>query len=100
KPIVCPTLLALRRIQNRSLRALAVVERREVHVISCPLAHFPQQHSVYPVHDRAIQLARTVKAQPVLIEVGNENVLYLQIAARIQQLNRVVKTLQSSRAEV
>jgi hypothetical protein len=75
------------------------MERREVHVVACPFAYLLQQHAVHPVHDGALQLPRSVKAQPVLIEVGDENILNLQVAARIEQRNRVGKALQRSRAE-
>ena len=70
-----------------------------MHVIAGAFANFAQQRSVDPVHDGAIQFARTVKAQPVLIEVGDENILYLQIAARMEQGNRIGKTLQRARTQ-
>src|SRR5579863_10690663 len=65
-------LLPLSRIKDGGLRALSVRERCEVHVEASPLGNLSQQGSIHPIHHGAVQLAWSVKAQPVLIEFGED----------------------------
>ena len=50
-------------------------------IVAASFRHGFQQGAVDPIHDGSIELARTVEADAVLIEVGYENILDLQIAA-------------------
>src|SRR5579863_2472558 len=93
-------LLPLSRIKDGGLRALSVRERCEVHVEASPLGNLSQQGSIHPIHHGAVQLAWSVKAQPVLIEFGDENILHLQVSARTQQRQRVAETFESARAQM
>ena len=70
------------------------MKRREVHVVSGAFPDFAKQCTVHPVHDGAIQFSRSVKPQPVFVEVGDENVLHLQEAARMKERKRVVKAFE------
>src|SRR6266849_2507753 len=93
-------LLPLRRIEDGSARPLAIAERREVYVVARAFRGLAQQNTIHPVHDRAVQLSRSVKSQPVLVQVGNENVLDLQVAAGAEQRKRVAETFQRSGSQM
>ena len=61
-------------------------------IVAVTLRYFAEEDAIYPIYDRAIELAWAVKAHAIVTEAGDENILNLQIAARMQEWQRVAKT--------
>src|SRR6516162_5481850 len=71
-----------------------------MNVVSGLRADLRQQRAVNPVYDRPIHFTRSAKHSAVVFEFRDEDVLNLEIAAWMQQRNRVEKTLDGARAEL
>src|SRR5437762_12401243 len=91
-------LLPSRCVQNRSVRSLAVMKRCEVHVVAGAFGDFPQQNTVNPAQQRSVQLPGTVEAHTVGVEIGNKNILHLEVPARMQERKRVEEALERAGA--
>src|SRR5580704_7026513 len=93
-------LLPLSGVEDRSFRSGPVLEWSEVQIVARALGHFAEQRAIDPVDDRAVELARAVKSHRVFLQLGDENILHLQVAARMQQRQRVAKTIERAGAQV
>src|SRR6185295_1375927 len=92
--------LSRRRVEDRRPRPRAVAERREVDVEAGARADGAEERAVDPVHHRAVQLAGPPEPLAVLVHVGDEDVLDLEIAARMEQRHGVYEALRSAAREV
>ena len=68
-----------------------------MHVVSGLRANLGQQRAVNPVYNRSIHFTGSAKSVGVFLEFRYENVLYLQVSARVQQL---LKRLENVSARV
>src|SRR5215469_10313768 len=93
-------LLPLSRVQNRSFRAGPVLKWHEMQIVACAVRDLAQQRAVHPVHDRTVEFSWTVKSHTVIGQIRDENVLHLQIAARMEQRQRISKTFQRAGTEM
>src|SRR5205807_1875836 len=75
------------------LRALSVLERGELYVEAVAAGHVPEQRTIHPVGQRAIELARPAEAVPVLVQTGGEDVLDLEQAFGMEERDRVDEAL-------
>src|SRR5262245_25641791 len=85
-----------RRVEDGRARARPISERREVHVVAGAGADGAQQGAVHPAHDGAVELAWAAEALPVLVHGGHEDVLHLEIAAGMEERQRVDKALRGA----
>ena len=68
------------------------MERPEMDVISGLRANFGEQCAVDPVYDGSVHFAGSAKQLAVILKLRNENVLHLQVSARMQERHRVDET--------
>ncbi len=90
----------MRRVENRGARSFAVAEWGEVNVVAGTLSHFSKQDAIHPVDDRTIEFSRAVKSEPVVLQAGDENVLDLKEAARMEERKRVAKAFERTGTHV
>src|SRR5688572_4622300 len=76
-------------VEDLRLRTRAVLERSKVHVVPGPGADGTQERAVHPGDERAVQFARSPEPRTVIRDRGHEDILHLQVAARMQQRSRI-----------
>src|SRR5262249_58189046 len=88
------------RVDKGGARSRAIAKRREVDVVPRPGADGAQERTVDPVHDGAVQLAGAAKPLAVFVHRGDEDVLHLQIASRMQERHGVDEALHRAARDV
>ena len=69
-------------------------------VVTGLFSNFGQERAVHPVYDRSVHFSGSAEHSRILVEIGDEDVLNLQVSPRMKKRNRVDETFQRSGAQM
>src|SRR5688500_341498 len=81
------------RIKDLRLRPRPMRKGGKIHMVPRACAYCMQERAVHPCHERAVEFSRPAEAVHVILDAGDEDVLHLQVAARVQQCRGVVAAI-------